>query len=82
MRLPAADIAIIDRAARLRGHARTEFVSQAAVRAPEEAIMESAPIRISQEGFRGVSGGARRPGGAGTADGRGVQAQGTQNSTS
>ena len=33
MRLPDADIAIIDRAARLRGRSRTEFVRDAAVRA-------------------------------------------------
>jgi uncharacterized protein (DUF1778 family) len=51
MRLPKADIAIIDRAAGLRGRSRTEFVRDAAVRAAEEVVMESAPIRMSAEGF-------------------------------
>ena len=52
MRLPASDIAIIDRAANLRGRSRTDFVREAAVRAAEEAIMESAPIRMSPAGFK------------------------------
>ena len=52
MRLPASDIAIIDRAAILRGRSRTDFVREAAVRAAEEAIMESAPIRMSPAGFK------------------------------
>jgi uncharacterized protein (DUF1778 family) len=33
MRLPATDIELIDRAARIRGNSRTEFVRDAAVRA-------------------------------------------------
>lgn len=52
MRLPAADIAMIDRAANLRGRSRTDFVREAAVRAAEEAIMDSAPIRMSPAGFK------------------------------
>ncbi|MEO8926599.1 MAG: DUF1778 domain-containing protein, partial [Caulobacteraceae bacterium] len=51
MRLPAADIAIIDRAAGLRGRSRTAFVREAAVRAAEDVIMQSAPIRMSPAGF-------------------------------
>lgn len=51
MRLPEADIAIIDRAATLRGRSRTDFVREAAVRAAEEVLMESAPIRMSPDGF-------------------------------
>jgi uncharacterized protein (DUF1778 family) len=51
MRLPADDLAIIDRAARLRGRSRTEFVRDAAVRAAEDAIMESALVRMSPRGF-------------------------------
>lgn len=51
MRLPAADIAIIDRAAGRRGRSRTDFVREAAVRAAEDALMESMPIRMSPEGF-------------------------------
>lgn len=51
MRLPEADLAIIDRAARLRGRSRTDFVREAAVRAAEAALMENAPVRMSSEGF-------------------------------
>ena len=52
MRLPKADIAIIDRAARLRGRSRTEFVREAAVRAAEDVLMEIANIRMSSAGFK------------------------------
>lgn len=51
MRLPDADIAIIDRAASLRGRSRTEFMRDAAVRTAEEVIMENTLIRMSPEGF-------------------------------
>lgn len=51
MRLPAADIAIIDRAATLRGRSRTDFVREAAVRAAEEVVMASLPLRMSPDGF-------------------------------
>ena len=52
MRLPAADIAVIDRAASLRGHSRTQFVRDAAVRAAEEVVLETALVRMSPEGFQ------------------------------
>jgi uncharacterized protein (DUF1778 family) len=52
MRLPEADIAIIDRAANLRGRSRTDFVREAAVRAAEDVLMETAPIRMSPSGFK------------------------------
>ncbi|OCK59632.1 DUF1778 domain-containing protein [Bradyrhizobium sp. LMTR 3] len=52
MRLPETDIAIIDRAATLRGRSRTDFVREAAVRAAEDILMETAPIRMSPAGFR------------------------------
>lgn len=52
MRLPEADIAIIDRAATLRGRSRTDFVRDAAVRAAEDVLMESLPIRMSPAGFK------------------------------
>ncbi len=52
MRLPEADIAIIDRAANLRGRSRTDFVREAAVRAAEDVLMETAPIRMSPGGFK------------------------------
>ena len=51
MRLPEADIALIDRAAGLRGRSRTDFVREAAVRAAEDILMENRLIRMSQEGF-------------------------------
>jgi uncharacterized protein (DUF1778 family) len=51
MRLPDADIAVIDRAASLRGRSRTEFMRDAAVRTAEEVIMENTIIRMSPDGF-------------------------------
>lgn len=51
MRLPEADIAMIDRAAVLRGRSRTDFVREAAVRAAEDVLMENRLIRMSAEGF-------------------------------
>lgn len=53
MRLPEADVAMIDRAANLRGRSRTDFVRDAAVRAAEEVVMEQGLIRMSPEGFAG-----------------------------
>lgn len=52
MRLPEADIALIDRAASLRGRSRTDFVRDAAMRAAEAILMETAPIRMSASGFK------------------------------
>lgn len=51
MRLPDADIAIIDRAAGMRGRSRTDFVREAAVRAAEDVLMESTFVRMSPSGF-------------------------------
>jgi uncharacterized protein (DUF1778 family) len=51
MRLPAADLAIIDRAAGLRGRSRTDFVREAALNAAEEVLLERALIRMSPAGF-------------------------------
>ncbi|MFS8049613.1 DUF1778 domain-containing protein [Rhizobium sp. BR 314] len=51
MRLPEADVAMIDRAAALCGRSRTDFVREAAVRAAEDVLMENRPIRMSPEGF-------------------------------
>src|SRR6266702_5529629 len=51
MRLPEADIALIDRAAGLRGRSRTDFVREAAVRAAEEVLMESLLVRMSPQSF-------------------------------
>ncbi|WP_370678228.1 DUF1778 domain-containing protein [Pleomorphomonas sp. PLEO] len=52
MRLPEADLAIIDRAARLRGRSRTDFVREAAMQAAEEVVLQTLPIRMSPEGFQ------------------------------
>ena len=51
MRLPEADIAMIDRAAGLRGRSRTDFVREAAVRAAEDVLMEARLVRMSPDGF-------------------------------
>jgi uncharacterized protein (DUF1778 family) len=51
MRLPEADLAIIDRAAGLRGRSRTDFMREAALRSAEDVLMESRPIRMNEEGF-------------------------------
>jgi uncharacterized protein (DUF1778 family) len=52
MRLLKTDIAIIDQAAVLCGCSRTDFIREAAVRAAEDVLMETAPIRVSPAGFR------------------------------
>jgi uncharacterized protein (DUF1778 family) len=52
MRLPEADLAIVDRAASLRGRSRTDFVRDAAVRAAEDVLMDTMPIRMSPAGFK------------------------------
>jgi len=51
IRLSRADIAIVDRAARLRGRSRADFVGEAAVRAAEDVLMEHRLIHMSSEGF-------------------------------
>ena len=51
MRLPDADLALIDRAASLRGRSRTDFMREAAVLAAEETVMEHSMVRMSPEGF-------------------------------
>ena len=51
MRLPETDIAIIDRAARLRGRSRTDFVRDAAVQSAEEVLMENTLMRMSSAAF-------------------------------
>ncbi len=51
IRLPEADIAIIDRAARLRGRSRTDFVREAAVSAAEAVVLEQTLVKLSPEAF-------------------------------
>lgn len=50
-RLADADIAIIDRAARLRGCSNSKFMRVPVVQASEGVIMENRVIRMSPEGF-------------------------------
>ena len=61
MRLPASDIAVIDRAAGLRGRSRTDFIREAAVRAAEETIVETTLIRMSPAGFAAFLGALSAP---------------------
>lgn len=51
MRLPEGELALIDRAAGLRGRSRTEFVRDAALRAAEETLLERRLVAMSTEGF-------------------------------
>ena len=62
MRLLEADLAIIDRAAGLRGRSRTEFVREAALRAAEEVLMERTLVRMSPEGFAAFRAAIEGPG--------------------
>lgn len=62
MRLPEADIAIIDRAANLRGRSRTDFVREAAVRAAEEVVMEGTLVRMSPAAFKAFAAAIAGPG--------------------
>jgi uncharacterized protein (DUF1778 family) len=64
LRLADADIAMIDRAASLRGRSRTEFMRDAAVRAAEEVLLETLPIRMSPEGFDAFLAALATPGAA------------------
>jgi uncharacterized protein (DUF1778 family) len=64
MRLPETDLAIIDRAAALRGRSRTDFVRDAAVRAAEEVLMQTSPIRMSPAGFKAFMAALSGPGAA------------------
>lgn len=51
MRLPESDLAMIDRAAKLRGRSRTDFMRDAAVRAAEEAVLDSVMVGMSAAAF-------------------------------
>lgn len=64
LRLPDNNIAIIDFAAALQGQSRNDFIREAAVRAAEMVVMESAPIRISPKGFNAFASVIALPGAA------------------
>lgn len=51
MLLREADVAIIDRAATLRGWSRADFVRDAAMRAAKEVLTDNRLICMSPEGF-------------------------------
>jgi uncharacterized protein (DUF1778 family) len=51
MRLPEADIALIDRAAAARGRSRTDFVREAAVRLAESVLLENTVVRMNPEAY-------------------------------
>lgn len=61
IRLSAADLAIIDRVARLLGRSRADFVRRAAVRAAEETLMEAGLVRMTEEGFAAFSAAVSAP---------------------
>ncbi|WP_414656083.1 DUF1778 domain-containing protein [Ferrovibrio sp.] len=62
MRLPEPDVALIDRAAGLRGRSRTDFLRDAAVREAEQVIMENTLLRMNPEGFAAFSRAIAAPG--------------------
>jgi uncharacterized protein (DUF1778 family) len=64
LRLPAGDLAVIDRAARLRGRSRTAFMRETAVRAAEEILLESGFVRMSAAGFTAFAAAIAVPAGA------------------
>jgi uncharacterized protein (DUF1778 family) len=62
MRLPETDLAVIDRAAGLRGRSRTDFVREAALRAAEAVLLEQQLIRLSEAGFASFAAAIEAPG--------------------
>ena len=51
LRLPEADLALIDRAAKKKGRSRTDFMRDAAVKEAEEVIFSNSVIQMSEVGF-------------------------------
>ena len=52
LRLPQADVDLIDRAAKIKGSSRTEFMREAAVRHAEMLILDRTMITMSATGFK------------------------------
>lgn len=61
LRLAKSDLSIIDRAAKLKGRSRTQFMRDAAVQAAEDALMENAVLRMSAKGFAAFVAELERP---------------------
>lgn len=51
MRLPEADIAMIDRAASVRGRSRVDFMRESTVQAAEHVLIENTLVRMSEDSF-------------------------------
>lgn len=51
MRLPEADLSLIDRAANALGRSRTDFVREAAVRLAESTLLENTVFRMNPEAY-------------------------------
>jgi uncharacterized protein (DUF1778 family) len=51
LRLPQADLALIDRAARMKGSSRTQFVRDASVREAEATVLDNMMVRMSEAEF-------------------------------
>jgi uncharacterized protein (DUF1778 family) len=61
-RMPDRDLAVIDRAARLKGRSRTEFVREAAVREAEQAVLDATVVRLSPDEFAALEAHLKAPG--------------------
>lgn len=61
-RMVERDLAVIDRAARLKGRSRTEFVRDAAVREAEQAVLDATVVRLSADDFAAFDAHLKAPG--------------------
>jgi uncharacterized protein (DUF1778 family) len=52
LRLPQSDVALIDRAAKMKGRSRTEFMREAAVREAELMTLDRTAFVMSSAGFK------------------------------
>lgn len=51
MRLPEADVSLIDRAAAARGRTRTDFVREAAVEYAQRVLLEATVVRMNPDAY-------------------------------
>ncbi len=52
LRLPQDDLDLIDRAAKLKGSSRTDFMREMSVRGAEALLLERSLVRLSPAGFK------------------------------